>query len=228
VARNPSISSPAFSIITNFVRRDFLEALFGRYFEQYKGFIEVQAFTPFSDKPNTRFFPNIDTLAKLHFSEEEEVFFRICPCERMKLRMNIRYITALWATLDVDGGYAGKEAYPNCQKAARAVRNFPLAPSIIVESGRGIHLYWLLDEPMKIVDVARIEKELKRISMYFKGKKEIKIDTMLRLPDSFNNRITDLRMTCKIKYMNSTLRYTPEDVDRCLGLLRRWGIHLTE
>ncbi|MGO9568512.1 MAG: hypothetical protein ACLP5H_13310 [Desulfomonilaceae bacterium] len=205
-----------------------MEALFGQYFEQYKGFIEVQAFTPFCEKPSTRFFPNIDTLAKEHFSEEEEVFFGTCPCERMKLRMDIRYITALWAALDVGGGYSGKDAFPNCQKAARAVRNFPLAPSIIVESGRGIHLYWLLDEPMKILDVARIEKELKRISMYFKGKREVKIDTMLRLPDTFNNRITDLRVTCKIKYVNSALRYTPEDIDGCLGLLKRWGIHLTE
>ena len=229
MARNPLISSPAISTITNFVRRDFLEALFGQYCEQYSGFLEVQAFTPFSDKPNTRFFPNIDALAKEHFSEEEEVFFRTCPGERMKHRqMIIRYITTLWAALDVGGGYSGKEAYPNCQKAARAVRNFPLAPSIIVESGRGLHLYWLLDKPMKILDVARIEKELKRISMYFKGKREVKIDTMLRLPDTFNNRITDLRVTCKIKYMNSALRYTPEDIDRCLGLLRRWGINLTE
>ena len=229
MARNPSISSPAFSIITNFVRRDFLEALFGQYFEQYNGFIEVQAFTPFSDKPSTRFFPNIDALAKEHFSEEQEVFFRTCPRERMKhLRMNISYITALWAALDVGGGYSGKDAFPNYQKAARAVRNFPLAPSIIVESGRGIHLYWLLDGPMKILDVARIEKELKRISMYLKGKREVKIDTMLRLPETFNNRMPDLRVTCKIKYMNSALRYTPEDIDRCLGLLRRWGIHLKE
>src|SRR5208283_6205893 len=152
--------------------RDFLEALFGQYFEQHKGFLEVQAFTPFSDKPNTRFFPNIDTLAKEYFSEEEEVFFRTSPCETMKhRRMSIRYITALWAALDVGGGgYSGKDAFPDCQKAARTVRNFPLVPSIVVESGRGLHLYWLLDEPMKVLDVARAEKELKRISLYFKGK----------------------------------------------------------
>ena len=229
MARNPLISSPAISIITNFVRRDFLEALFGQYCEQYSGFLEVQAFTPFSDKPNTRFFPNIDTLAKEHFSEEQEVFFRTCPRERMKHRqMIIRYITTLWAALDVGGGYSGKEAYANGQKAARAVRNFPLAPSIIVESGRGLHLYWLLDEPRKVLDVARAEKELKRISKYFKCKREVKIDTMLRLPETFNNKIPDLKGTCKIKYMNSALRYAPEDIDRCLGLLRRWGIHLKE
>ena len=91
---------------------------------------------------------------------------------------------------------------------------------VIIESGRGLHLYWLLDEPRKVLDVARAEKELKRISMYFKCKRAVKIDTMLRLPETFNKRIPDLKGTCKIKYMNSALRYTPEDIDRCLNIDR--------
>jgi hypothetical protein len=229
VARSPLAVSAGISATMDFARRDFLEALFGEYLERHKGFIQVAAVVPFADKPITRFFPNIDTLAKEPFPEDQEVFFGTCPRERTKRRRdNFRYITALWTALDVGGsGYSGKDAFDNCQQAARAVRLFPLAPSIVVESGRGVHLYWLLEQPMIVFDAARIEKALARISMYFKCKREVTIDAMLRLPGTFNNK-QSMKMTCKVKYMNSAFRYTPEDIDRCLVTLRRSGIHLTE
>jgi len=229
-AIDPLTTSFDMSLITSFQRRDFLDALFGKYFQQRRGFIEVQVVSPLGHKPHTRFFPNIDSLAKEHFPEEKEVSFGICPREGMRPgRGNVHYITALWAAFDIGGGgYSGKGAFHDCQKAARAVRNFPLVPSVIVESGRGAHLYWLFDQPLKVSDAAAIEKALKRIGIYFKCKRESRIDTMLRLPGTFNNRVPELRRTCKIKYINSGFRYKPEDVDRCLGTLRRWGIHLAE
>jgi hypothetical protein len=229
VAGYPLKTRAGVSTAANFARRDFLEALFGEYMERHRGFIEVQSILPFASSPSTRFFPNIDSLAKEPFQEDQEIFFGICPREKMKPhRGNIRYITALWAALDVgEGGYSGKDAFQNCQQAARAVRNFPLAPSIVAESGRGVHLYWLLDQPMVVFDVARIQKELNRISVYFKCKREVKIDAMLRLPGTFNNK-PPLRTLCKTKYMNSESRYAPEDIDRCLGMLKRLGIHPTD
>jgi hypothetical protein len=141
----------------------------------------------------------------------------------------IMHIASVWAAFDIGWqGYSGKQAFPNCHKATRAVRNLPLVPSIIVESVRGVHHYWLLDEPMKVLDVARIDKGLQTMDMYFRYEREVKIDTMLRVPGTFNKRIPDLRVTWKIKYMNSALRYTSEDVDWRLGQFRRWGIHLTK
>ncbi len=222
-------TSPDISIVNNLSRRDFLDALFGEYFEGHDGFIEVQAIVNFRRKPHIRFFPNIDTLAKEHFPEHQEVFLGICPREKMKAGSDdVRHITALWATLDIaGGGHSGKDAFQNCQRAARAVRHFPLVPSMIVESGRGLHLYWLLDQPMQIVDAAKIEEGLKKIGLFFKCKKEAKIHTMLRLPGTFNNEILHLRTVCKIKYINSEFRYTPEDIARCLAKLKRLGIRVT-
>ncbi len=47
------------------------------------------------------------------------------------------------------------------------------------------------------------------------------------LPGTLNNT-PSMRVTCKVKYMNSAFRYTPKDIDGCLGMLGRLGIHLTE
>jgi hypothetical protein len=220
-------ASPSTDI--GFARKDFLEALFGAYFERHKGFIEVQAFVPFADKPRARFFPNVEALAKEPFPENHELFFGICPREKMKHRGgNIRYINALWAALDIgDGGYSRKDAFQNCQQAARAVRNFPLRPSIVVESGQGIHLYWLLNQPMIVFDVTKIQNALKRISVYFNCKRDMNIEAMLRLPGTFNNK-PPMKRACKIKYTNSELRYTPEEFDQCLATLKQLGIHLTD
>ena len=135
-------TSTDIAIVNNFSRREFLDALFGEYFERHEGFIEVQTVASFRHQPHIQFFPNIDTLAREHFPRDQEVFLGVCPREKMRPgRDDVCYITALWAALDVaGGGYSGKDAFNNCQKAARAVRYFPLAPSMIVESGRGLHL----------------------------------------------------------------------------------------
>jgi hypothetical protein len=51
---------------------------------------------------------------------------------------------------------------------------------------------------------------------------------MLRLRGAFDNPVPDLRMTCKIRYVNSAIRYAHQDTDLCPGMLGRWGIHLAE
>ncbi len=47
----------------------------------------------------------------------------------------------------------------------------------------------------------------------FQVQKRSKIDMMLRLRGTFSNRVPDLRMTCKVKYVNSAIRYAPQDTD---------------
>ncbi len=107
--------------------------------------------------------------------------------ERMKAeKEHIHYIVALWADLDIGAeGHEDKKVYfEGPQQAAKAIRSFPRAPSIIVESGRGAHLYWLLKQVTEVTDPERIEKILKNISDHLNCDTDVNLDTVLRLPET--------------------------------------------
>jgi hypothetical protein len=130
-------------------------------------------------------------------------------------RSSIRYLVALWAGLDLAAdGYSGKTQYfREMSYAAKAVRSFPLPPSIVVESGWGVHLYWLLKSITEVDDPQRIEKILSSLSDYFQCKRPIAIDSVLRLPDTFNPKHQPSVVQCTVKYLNGEFRYDLEDFE---------------
>jgi len=198
-------------------RKDFLEALFGEYFAKREGFIMVKAVKRLDHRTSTRFFPSIEILAKEQYHEDQDVFFSVCCREGMKTdRHYVQYITALWAGLDFTAdGFSGKSRYFSSKAhAAKAIRSFPLPPSIIVESGWGVHLYWLLTEMITVTDVTRIEEMLTKVNSYFLGTTPIKIDSMLRLPGTSNCKMPGEMIKCVAKYVNTDFRYTLEDFER--------------
>jgi hypothetical protein len=195
---------------SRFSRKDFLEALFGEYVSSGDGFVRVLTVRHMDKRTSTRYFPKLDTLAREQYPDNQHVFLGVCPYENMKPeKANIRYLVALWAGLDLAAdGFAGKTDYfTDMSYAAKAVRSFPIPPSIVVESGWGVHLYWLLHGVTEIPNVARIESLLRVINGYFQCKREIGVDSMMRLPETFNCKIPSNVVTCTIKYLNSEFRY---------------------
>lgn len=165
---------------------------------------------------STRYFPNIEILAKEHYGEERDVYFGICPRERMKAeKEHIHYIVALWADLDIGKeGHEDKEIYfEGPQQAAKAIRGFPRAPSIIVESGRGAHLYWLLKEVTPVEDAERIEKLLKNVGEHLQCDTDVSLDTVLRLPETVNTKIPGKPVNCEVKFINANFRYDLQDFE---------------
>ena len=111
-------------MIAKFTRKDFLEALFSDYYREHRGFIMVRSVRRGDPKMSTRYFPNIEILAKEHYGEERDVYFGICPRERMKAeKEHIHYLVSLWADLDIGAdGHEGKKVYfEGPQQAARAI-----------------------------------------------------------------------------------------------------------
>lgn len=203
-------------MISKFTRKDFLEALFAQYYKEHRGFILVKSLKRGDPKMSTRYFPNIEILAKEHYGEERDVYFGICPRERMKAeKEHIHYIVALWADLDIGKeGHENKEIYfEGPQQAAKAIRGFPRAPSIIVESGRGAHLYWLLKEVTPVEDAERIEKLLKNVGEHLQCDTDVNLDTVLRLPETVNTKIPGKPVNCEVKFINANFRYDLQDFE---------------
>jgi hypothetical protein len=89
----------------------------------------------------------VQQLLRVADQERLNIFFGVCPRAgnkgRFDLAWQIRTVRALWTDIDhvtVD------EARARIAKAGLP------APSIIVNSGNGVHLYWLLDTPYQIDD----------------------------------------------------------------------------
>ncbi len=203
-------------MISRFTRKDFLEALFLEYYREHKGFILVKSLKRGDSKMGTRYFPNIDILAREHYSEERDVYFGICPRERMKAeKEHIHYLVALWADLDIgrDGHEDKKLYFEGPQQAARAIRSFPRAPSIIVESGRGAHLYWLMKHIHEVEGPERVESILHKLSDHLNCDTDVSVDTVLRLPETVNTKIPDQPVHCEVKFINTNFRYTLEDFE---------------
>jgi hypothetical protein len=212
-------------MVVGFSRKDFLEALFGQYFRKRDGFLIVKAVRTGDQRISTRFFPNIEILSRESYDESQNVFFGVCPRETMKSDgADVRYVTAVWAGLDLGpDGYSGRKAYfPDNRQIARAVRSFPLNPSIIVESGTGMHLYWLLRTVTQIDDAQAVEEQLNKVNNYFQCKIEMKLNSTLRLPETVNSKMPGQGLRCSVKFINPDFRYDLADFVK-LNLLSSAG-----
>lgn len=197
-------------------RKDFLDALFHGYSKEWGGFVMVKSVNRLETKVSTRYFPSVEPLAREQYPGDYNVFFGPSPRDKMKPgKEHIRHITCLWAGLDIGpDGYSGKEKYFVNEGLARAaVKSFPLAPSIVVRSGSGMHLYWLLRTVTPVDDIETVERHLRRISDYFQCKSEVGIDAALRMPDTHNNKSPAASPRCYVEHLDASLRYDLTDFD---------------
>ncbi len=84
----------------HYTRKDFLDAIFRPYYKQHTGFVLVKTSTRNEVKSSARYFPTSDGLSREQYSEETNVFFGVCPREKMKTRKRARPIYDLpvgWA-----------------------------------------------------------------------------------------------------------------------------------
>ena len=93
------------------------------------------------------FQPTLLHLLRLAERERLNLFFGVCPRVGHKGRFDqawqIRTVRALWTDID---HVSVEESRARVAKAGLPV------PSVIVNSGNGVHLYWILDEPYLVDD----------------------------------------------------------------------------
>lgn len=123
---------------------------------------------------------------------------------------DISTVTTLYADIDIKSKAHAQTALPSSvNEAMEFLNSIPLTPSILVNSGNGLHAYWLLDEPFKIKNL----KEKDYISSIFKGWSRVlstkafecgwKLDNVsdlarvLRVPGSINHKLGN-RAICEV------------------------------
>lgn len=141
---------------------------------------------------------------------------------------DIAVITALYADIDVKSGAHAQSALPDStEKAIEFLNSLPIQSSIIVNSGNGLHAYWLLEAPFEIQGAQ--DKEY--ITSIFKGWSKFvnanarergwKLDNVsdlarvLRVPGSVNYKLKNGSI-CKILASNGT-RYQLDKFEPYMG-----------
>ena len=83
-------------------------------------------------------------LEKMEFNKDHEYFFGVCPrvAEWANYEHQIRKVNFLWADVD--------------NKELTITPDDCLYPTVVVNSGRGWHLYWKLKEPIHITDAGTL------------------------------------------------------------------------
>lgn len=136
---------------------------------------------------------------------------------------DILSIPALWLDIDIAGGSHKQLNLPgSLNEANDLLQCFPLAPSIIVHTGGGLHAYWLLDEmwqlhnPEDRKEAINLMQEFQRIFIYNAKVKGWSLDNtsdlarVLRVPGTTNFKASPLPVQ-SLK-CNGGIRYTKDNI----------------
>lgn len=81
-------------------------------------------------------------------------------------------------------------------------------PSIVISSGGGTHIYWILESPTRDLEAA--EEALKGIAIWLKADSTMTMDQIMRLPNSRNTKPGRNDASCEILSYTSN-EYTLDD-----------------
>jgi hypothetical protein len=98
-------------------------------------------------------------------------------------------IPALWVDIDMEDLLDEKK-----DEIRQRYQDFPLKPSFLLNSGGGIHIYWLLKVPASKEEIPQVENLLKRLAFYFNGDMSSTDGSrVLRIPKTLNYKYTPPR-----------------------------------
>lgn len=122
----------------------------------------------------------------------------LSPHSRLKAQEAVA-IAGVWLDIDIDGGPDNKQGAAPDMDAAVAVAHAVLEPTILVNSGYGLHSWWLFDEPWVFADnndrelaqrVTRGWQTLHRQAASFRLDSTFDLARLMRLPGTLNGKGT--------------------------------------
>ena len=157
----------------------------------------VFAYRTRDDRRVQKFYDNIGQVADVAGNLDEEgydVYFALSTFTEPNSRKvpNVKHVNTLF--LDLDCG-VGKD-YETQEKAISALRDFckklSLPKPLLINSGRGVHVYWILSEPVGVDDWLPVAQRLKHLCTQHNllADPAVTADAarVLRIPTTHNNK----------------------------------------
>ena len=194
------------------ILNDFFSFLFPKLENQ---FIEIRFKKPTDTQMQQLWYQNIsDLINDLRENWEDvktnEMYFGVCPrTEKKGVKSVIKNVSTLW--LDIDF----KDLDPN-ENLQEKLSAFGLQPHLMVNSGHGLHLYWLIEEVLltEEVHINKIEGIMKGLAKELHGDNTYDISRMLRIPETYNNKDKDKPRKVEIQKINEIPRYNITDFEK--------------
>ena len=197
--------------------KEFLEALFKSSFEHGVGEIELRPFL--NKKPMERSFHlDVDSLvskASGLCSQGVDVYVGVNPRIGGKgKKENVHYLTAFHAEIDYGrDGHKKESGYSTREEAREVIECFSIEPTVVVHSGGGFHVYWVLNEPLQVTNygIDTLESINRHLSNCLGGDPGTHdISRVLRLAGTYNFKISENPRPVTI-ISNSSKMYDYED-----------------
>jgi hypothetical protein len=139
---------------------------------------------------------------------------------------NVAAIGALWADIDLAGqAHPDKPLPTTIDQALDFLAGLPLPPSLVVDSGHGLHAYWLLKEPW-LFDSAEERTRVARLARGWHGlvclaaaRRGWRLQNLgdlarvLRLPGTINHKQPAAPMPVRLLARHPKRRYLTEDFE---------------
>ena len=136
---------------------------------------------------------------------------------------SIKHVTTLCADLDYGSeGHKTESKSETREEALQAIDSFLIQPSIVVDSGNGFHIYWLLVETYELESPDYVESIQKAIIAQMgcdPGTQDI--TRILRLPETNNLKNPENPKPVKVVRFNPEKRYNLEEFARLLPEIKK-------
>jgi len=201
--------------------KDFLEALYSDHLKQHAEHIEIRRIG--NGTVRKVFYGSIndlltalDALNKQNDRDNTAVYFGVAPrSERKGTKDAIKYITCFWVDIDTGTeGHKKQTGYKDKKEALELLAGHSLHPSAIVDSGNGLHCYWLLKESLQVTSIPEVESVLNGLIAEFKGDTGTgDITRILRVPDTKNWKDRNNPKLTKVIKLEPSLKYSLADFE---------------
>ncbi len=114
----------------------------------------------------------------------------------------VSFVTCIWADLDWNNFSGGRD------EAIQRIKEFPIPPTVVTESGHGFHVYWFLKEPEPLEDPGYFRRIVRGVQQAVGSDAVDDLARVLRVPGTLNYKDPANPVPCRIIFSDYTRRYT--------------------